>query len=229
MHQKRGIPVVKNVAEFKSLYQKRHEVSDKISKQQKPGHYLKKIDSETTLKLMDESKQNYQEFIKNRQLISRFDPNRKDNVVKKQLLGNNSHSYKDFPKLNIMKTQSHEPMVKNIAKMNFKKIFDQNLPKLVQESGLSRQDVINIYTRFVSIYMLQQLDDPNFSSIELSQMRKVDLSSIAKASKVLKLQSQTVVDHMLDTIRLEMGKDGNLSWEEFQLMITTLMPTNLED
>ena len=60
-------------------------------------------------------------------------------------------------------------------------------------------------------------------------MRKVDLSSIAKASKVLKLQSQTVVDHMLDTIRLEMGKDGNLSWEEFQLMIMTLMPTNLED
>ena len=56
--------------------------------------------------------------------------------------------------MNILKTQNCEAMVKTIAKVNFSKIFDQNLPRLVSETGLMRQDVINIYTRFVSIYML---------------------------------------------------------------------------
>lgn len=57
--------------------------------------------------------------------------------------------------MNVLNTEKTDRIVKKIAKFNFNKIFDQNLPKLVQETGLSRQDVINIYTRFVSIYMLQ--------------------------------------------------------------------------
>ena len=53
-----------------------------------------------------------------------------------------------------MTTSNNAKMVENITRVNFKKIFDQNLPKLMQETGLSRQDVISIYTRFVSIFML---------------------------------------------------------------------------
>lgn len=80
--------------------------------------------------------------------------------------------------------------MKHIVKINFKKIFDQNLPKLVQETGLERQDVINIYTRFVSIYMLQQLDSPKLDhSLNISEMRKIDLVMILKTSRNLKLQS----------------------------------------
>ena len=41
------------------------------------------MDNQETLKLMEETKENYQEFIKNKQLISRFDPRRKDLIVKK--------------------------------------------------------------------------------------------------------------------------------------------------
>ena len=41
------------------------------------------MDNQETLKLMEETKENYQEFIINKQLISRFDPRRKDLIVKK--------------------------------------------------------------------------------------------------------------------------------------------------
>ena len=59
-------------------------------------------------------------------------------------------------------------------------------------------------------------------------MRKVDLSMILKTSKTLKLQSQKVVEKMLKIMRLSTG-NGKLSWEEFHSMITTLMPSNIED
>ena len=54
-----------------------------------------------------------------------------------------------------MKTQTDRGMVNNIVEKNFERIFNQNLLKMMQETGLERQDMINIYTRFVSIYMLQ--------------------------------------------------------------------------
>ena len=85
--------------------------------------------------------------------MSRFDPLRKENVVKKQLTKDTAHT--DYTRVNILKTSNNERLVENIANINFQKIFDQNLPRLIQETGLPRQDVINIYTRFVSIYMLQ--------------------------------------------------------------------------
>jgi len=149
------------------------------------------MDTESTLKLMDETKQNYQEFIRNRRLISRFDPHCKEKVVKKQL--GDSHNHKDYTRINILKIQNNEALVKSIVKQNFKKIFDQNLPKLVQETGLPRQDVINLYTRFVSIYMLQQLDNPQYEGVELSELRRINLDMIASTSKSVKLQSSTVV------------------------------------
>ena len=45
-------------------------------------------------------------------------------------------------------------MITQIKNINFKKIFDQNLPKLMAETNLNRNDIINIYTRFVSIFSL---------------------------------------------------------------------------
>ena len=77
--------------------------------------------------------------------------------------------------------------------------------------------------------MLQQIEDPQFTNkVELSQLREIDLATIKKTSKTLKLQSQQVVDRMLDHMRLATCSD-KLCWEEFYQMITTLLPTNLED
>ena len=60
----------------------------------------------------------------------------------------------DYTRINIVKTQTDRGMVNNIVEKNFERIFNQNLLKMMQDTGLERQDMINIYTRFVSIYML---------------------------------------------------------------------------
>ena len=59
--------------------------------------------------------------------------------------------------------------------------------RLVESTGQKREDIINIYTRFVSIFMLQQLDNPNFESLELSKLKKINLETILKTGKNLKL------------------------------------------
>lgn len=186
------------------------------------------MDNQETLKLMEETKENYQEFIINKQLISRFDPRRKDLIVKKQLASQQNH--RDYTKFNILKTQKNDYLVKEITKRNFQKIFDQNMIRLVEDTGQKREDVINIYTRFVSIFMLQQLDNPNFESLELSKLQNINLETIIKTGKNLKLQSKQVVKHMLDFMRLNSsdGK-GQLSWDDFRTMLLDLMPMTLED
>ena len=59
--------------------------------------------------------------------------------------------------------------------------------RLVESTGQKREDIINIYTRFVSIFMLQQLDNPNFESLELSKLKNINLETILKTGKNLKL------------------------------------------
>ena len=72
--------------------------------------------------------------------------------MKKQLASYDRH--KDHTRLNILKTQKNDILVREITKRNFQKIFDQNILKLIRETGLERMDIINIYSRFVSMYML---------------------------------------------------------------------------
>ena len=51
---------------------------------------------------MEQTKGNYQDFIQKRKLISRFDPLRKENIVKHQLLNPENHT--DYLRLNILKS-----------------------------------------------------------------------------------------------------------------------------
>lgn len=102
--------------------------------------------------------------------------------------------------------------------MNFGRVVDQNLPKLVQETGLPRQDVINIYTRFISVYMLQQLDNPEYKSIDLADLRRVNHKLLTMTGKGIKLQSTQVIERMLEMMALASDK-GQLSWEKFSAMI----------
>ena len=88
--------------------------------------------------------------------------------------------------------------------------------------------MINIYTRFVSIYMLQQLEDPDFFTLEMSQLDKVDLKTIERTGKLLKLQSRQVVQRMISMMRLVCQDTGQISWDDFRHMITTLVPIDLE-
>lgn len=87
---------------------------------------------------------------------------RKERLVKHQLSSHKNHM--DFTRINVMNTQTSRGMVNSIVANNFEKLFNQNLLRLTQDTGMERQDIINIYTRFVSIYMLQQLEDPAVST-----------------------------------------------------------------
>ena len=81
---------------------------------------------------MDENKQDYQEFIQNKKVISRFDPFRKDRLVRMQLYNKDGSVHKDHTKINILKSQPNHAQVKSIVSLNFKKIIEQNLPKLMK-------------------------------------------------------------------------------------------------
>ena len=61
---------------------------------------------------------------------------------------------KDFTRMNILKATSNENLVKKIAKVNFQRLFEQNYAQLEQKLGLKRSDIIHVYTKFISIYML---------------------------------------------------------------------------
>ena len=67
---------------------------------------MKNINSEAVLRLIDENKQDYQEFIQNKKVISRFDPFRKDRLVRKQLYNKDGANggHKDYTKINILKS-----------------------------------------------------------------------------------------------------------------------------
>ena len=63
---------------------------------------------------------NYQELIMNKKIISKFDPLRRDNILKKQMkVKNDPMGGKDYPRINILKTSSNETLVKKIANVNF--------------------------------------------------------------------------------------------------------------
>ena len=64
--------------------------------------------------------------------------------------------------------------------------------------------------------------------MRLSELNKVDLRWIDKASYILKYQSRRVVDHMLDIMR-KSSTDGCLSWDQFKEHIKAFIPSNLED
>ena len=55
---------------------------------------------------------------------------------------------------NVFSTGNKTKLVHNIVDRNFKKLFETNLPKLQKETGLERQDVINIYSRYICVNML---------------------------------------------------------------------------
>ena len=50
----------------------------------------------------------------------------------------------------------------------------------------------------------------------MSKLDKVDLKSIERTGKLLKLQSRQVVERMMDMMRLACHDTGQLSWSDFR-------------
>ena len=63
-----------------------------MAKEQKRQPQINLINNESCLQMKEDAKQNYQEFIRNRSVVSRFEPLRKENLIKKQLSNEQSHT-----------------------------------------------------------------------------------------------------------------------------------------
>ena len=88
------------------------------------------MDDRETLKLVEVTNQNYKEFIESKKLMSRFDPNRKDKQIERLLMSDDQP--KDLIKTNVLKMLKNDKIVEEIAKKNFKTLFDQNIIKLIE-------------------------------------------------------------------------------------------------
>ena len=68
---------------YQTLDEKKMDVINRVKRQAKllKESNGKHLGVEETLKMMEEAKQNCMEFIKNKKVISRFDPNRKEKLI----------------------------------------------------------------------------------------------------------------------------------------------------
>lgn len=60
--------------------------------------------------------------------------------------------------------------------------------------------------------MLQQLDNPEYNSIDLADLRRVNHKLLTMTGKGIKLQSSQVIERMLEMMDLA-SDQGQLSWE----------------
>ena len=66
------------------------------------------------------------------------------------------------------------------------------------------------------------------SDQDLTSACKLNLPTIVKTSKNLKMQSKEVADKIYQFMESN-NSDGKLSWDDFREMIQVLLPMNLED
>ena len=121
----------------------------------------------------------------------------------------------------------------SIVRANFDRLFAKNLPALQQKTGLQRSDLINVYTSFVSIYVLSQLENPDFlKAHKLQDLGEIHVEMIKKASHVLKFQCNEVVTQIFEimTKTAQPHNDPNkIGWDRFCELISVVIPSSLED
>jgi len=100
--------------------------------------------------LLNSLKQKNTVFIKNRTIMSKFDPNRKEKQLVKSMRNRN---YVDYEKKNAMNLFSVQEAILHLVQMNFKKLFQQNISKLEVTTRLKRHELVFVYSTFVSMYM----------------------------------------------------------------------------
>ena len=90
-----------------------------------------------------------------------------------------------------------------------------------------------VYTSFVSIYILSQLENPSFlEARQLKELGQIDLETIKKASHVLKFQCGEVVTQIFEIMEKNIpshGEPDKINWGTFSDLIRQIIPTTLED
>lgn len=98
---------------------------------------------------------------------------------------------------------------------------------------MKRIDLIAVYTSFVSMYVLQQMENPNFlDARKLEELGQIDLNVIERASHVLRFQSREVVAQIFEIMANHIpphNGPGKIDWATFADLARQLIPSSLED
>jgi hypothetical protein len=62
--------------------------------------------------------------------------------------------------------------------MNFKKISEMNLIENEEVAGLNRSELITVYSTFVAMFMVQEMDKQTVDNRSLEQINTVELDTL---------------------------------------------------
>jgi len=90
----------------------------------------------------------------------------------------------------------------NIIRMNFKKLSEMNLMENEEVAGLNRTELITVYSTFVAMFMVQEMDKKTIDNRNLDKIKTVELDTLRKQSKIIRFQSDAIVNYMMHRLRL---------------------------
>lgn len=90
----------------------------------------------------------------------------------------------------------------NIIRMNFKKLSEMNLMENEEVAGLNRTELITVYSTFVAMFMVQEMDKKTIDNRNLDKINTVELDTLRKQSKIIRFQSDAIVNYMMHRLRL---------------------------
>jgi len=68
----------------------------------------------------------------------------------------------------------------NIIRMNFKKLSEMNLMENEEVAGLNRTELITVYSTFVAMFMVQEMDKKTIDNRNLDKINTVELDTLRK-------------------------------------------------
>lgn len=86
--------------------------------------------------------------------------------------------------------------------MNFKKLSEMNLMENEEVAGLNRTELITVYSTFVAMFMVQEMDKKTIDNRNLDKINTVELDTLRKQSKIIRFQSDAIVNYMMHRLRL---------------------------
>ena len=66
----------------------------------------------------------------------------------------------------------------DLIRMNFKKISEMNLIENEEVAGLNRSELITVYSTFVAMFMVQEMDKQTVDNRSLEQINTVELDTL---------------------------------------------------
>ena len=68
----------------------------------------------------------------------------------------------------------------NIIRMNFKKLSEMNLMENEEVAALNRTELITVYSTFVAMFMVQEMDKKTIDNRNLDKINTVELDTLRK-------------------------------------------------